>query len=182
MPWSNTCIQTGWWIETLCESWEFLNCEKMNLTRMERMKRCEIPLDLIQSWPDLEMDDLMTWRETDCLWWAWSIVCTKIAPRFDDYWISEMPDGFRLNLWMHLWWRKRFTTMMTPAKVWRICSNDKLVTKIGRNDEIWNQHLNCWITVGWNLWHKEWLLQQTEGLLHILPLLLTFLISVHLGS
>ena len=74
-----------------------------------------------------------------------------------------MLDGFS-NLWMCLWWCEPFTTMMTPVKVWRICLNDKLVTKIGSNDKISNQRLNCWVTVGWNLWHKEWLLWQMEGL------------------
>ena len=154
----------------------------MNLTKLKRMKRCEIPLDLIWSWLDLEMDDLMTWRETDCLWWAWWIVRTKIDPRFDDYWISEMVDEFGPNLWMYLQWRKTSTMMMAPVKVWRICLNDKLVTKIGCNDKILNKHLNCWITVGWNLWCKEWLLRQTEGLLHVWPLLLMLLIPVCLGS
>ena len=51
---------------------------------------------------------------------------------------------------------------MTPVKVQRICSNDELVTKIGHIDELLNQHLNCWITVGWNLDAKEQLSWQLK--------------------
>ena len=170
------------WLETPSTHWKFQNHEKRNLMRMKGNEEWEIPLDLIWSWLDLEWATWWLGEKLIVSWWAWLIVCTKIAPRFDDCWFREMVDECQPNLWMCLWWHKASMTTITSVKVRRICSNDKLVTKIGRDDKILNQHLNCWITVGWNLWCKEWLSQQTEGLSHVWLPPLTLLIPVRLGS
>ena len=62
------------------------------------------------------------------------------------YWISEMlemPDDCRPNLWMCLWQHKPSLMMMALVKVPRICSNGKLVTKIGEEWQNWTSVLTA---------------------------------------
>ena len=156
MPQSDTCVPTSWLNETLLKLLEFLNCKEWNLMRVKGSEKWEVrnPFgpDSVLTWS--WMNGLVTWRETDCLCWERLIVRTKIAPRFDGCWISEMLDDHWLKLWMHSQWRKSFMMKMTPVKVCWICLIGTLVTKTWGDDKL-NWHLACWITIGSSLQHQE---------------------------